>query len=239
MPRSAINLSDLSFAWPGGPEVLRLSSLSVARGEKVFLRGPSGSGKSTLLGLLSGVLLPGAGEVELLGERIDRMPGAARDKFRAAHLGIIFQMFNLLPYLSLIDNVTMPCRFSAKRRQAALESGGTLAEEARRLLRHLGLHDEAMLKRDVTELSVGQQQRVAAARALIGRPEIVIADEPTSALDADAQARFLDLLMEECTRAGAALVFVSHDGRLATHFDRVLDLAEMNEAAQMDAGAAS
>lgn len=239
MPSSAIHLTNVSFAWPGGPAVLRLSSLSVGRGEKVFLRGPSGSGKSTLLGLLSGVLLPGTGEVAVLGERIDRMPGAARDKFRAEHLGIIFQMFNLLPYLSLIDNVTMPCRFSAKRRLAALESGGTLAQEARRLLRHLGLHDEAMLKRDVTELSVGQQQRVAAARALIGRPEIVIADEPTSALDADAQARFLDLLMEECTRAGAALVFVSHDGRLAAHFDRVIDLAGVNEATPGNAEAAS
>jgi len=239
LPSSAIHLANVSFAWPGGPEVLRLPSLSVGRGEKVFLRGPSGSGKSTLLGLLSGVLLPGAGEVAVLGERIDRMPGAGRDKFRAEHLGIIFQMFNLLPYLSLTDNAIMPCRFSAKRRLAALECGGTLAAEARRLLRHLGLHDEAMLKRDVTELSVGQQQRVAAARALIGRPEIVIADEPTSALDADAQTRFLDLLMEECTRAGAALVFVSHDGRLATHFDRVIDLAEVNEAAQGKAEAAS
>jgi putative ABC transport system ATP-binding protein len=136
-------------------------------------------------------------------------------------------MFNLVPYLSVVGNVTLPLKFSAARRKAV---GGDADAEARRLLGRLGLMDDAMLERRVSDLSVGQQQRVAAARALIGAPEIVIADEPTSALDADARDRFITLLSEEAARTGAALLFVSHDASLARLFDRAVDLAEINRA---------
>ncbi|MEQ9317025.1 MAG: ABC transporter ATP-binding protein [Henriciella sp.] len=230
MPDTRIKISDLRFAWPGASApLLDIPAFELGAGERLFLRGPSGSGKSTLLGLIAGVLAPQAGSISVLGEDMADLSGAARDRLRADHLGVIFQMFNLVPYLSVMQNVTLPCRFSAARRKAA-DANGTPADEARRLLGRLGLSDEKLLARPVTELSVGQQQRVAVARALIGGPEILIADEPTSALDADARDRFIELLSEEAARSGASLLFVSHDAALAGHFDRSIDLAQLNQA---------
>lgn len=220
-------LRDLQFRWrPDAPPVLDIAELRIEAGETVFLRGASGSGKSTLLNLVAGVLTPGAGSVELLGETVSGLSAARRDRFRADHVGFVFQMFNLLPFLSVVDNVLLPCRFSRRRAAAA----GDLHAEADRLLAALGLSGPARRARDVTELSVGQQQRVALARGLIGRPELVICDEPTSALDADSRDGFLSLLEAECAAAGAALLFVSHDASLAGRFGRRLDMAELNRA---------
>lgn len=228
MAGPVIEISGLRFAWPQAPgPLLAIDRFTLMAGERLFLRGPSGSGKSTLLGLISGVLEPQDGDIRVLGQELGALSGPARDRMRADHLGIIFQLFNLVPYLSVIGNVTLPIRFS-KRRRTAIE--GEPAAEARRLLARLGLDDEAMLKRRVIDLSVGQQQRVAAARALIGAPEIVIADEPTSALDADTRDRFINLLSEEAARTGAALLFVSHDAALAPLFDRAVDLETINTA---------
>jgi len=227
MAEPIVSISNLSFAWTPGNEVLDISDFQLKAGERLFLRGASGSGKSTLLGIIAGVLEAGSGEVIVLGQDLATLEPAARDRLRADHLGVIFQMFNLVPYLSVIGNVTLPLRFSPKRRAAI---NGNEDDEARRLLSRLGLTDETLLARRVSDLSVGQQQRVAAARALIGGPEIVIADEPTSALDADARDQFIDLLSEEARRTGAALLFVSHDAGLATHFDRAVDLSEINRA---------
>ena len=227
MAEPIVSISNLSFAWTPGNEVLDISDFQLKAGERLFLRGASGSGKSTLLGIIAGVLEAGSGEVIVLGQDMATLEPAARDRLRADHLGVIFQMFNLVPYLSVIGNVTLPLRFSPKRRAAI---NGNEDDEARRLLSRLGLTDETLLTRRVSDLSVGQQQRVAAARALIGGPEIVIADEPTSALDADARDQFIDLLSEEARRTGAALLFVSHDAGLATHFDRAVDLGEINRA---------
>lgn len=227
MAEPIVSISNLSFAWTPGNEVLDISDFQLKAGERLFLRGASGSGKSTLLGIIAGVLEAGSGEVIVLGQDLATLEPAARDRLRADHLGVIFQMFNLVPYLSVIGNVTLPLRFSPKRRAAI---NGNEDDEARRLLSRLGLTDETLLARRVSDLSVGQQQRVAAARALIGGPEIVIADEPTSALDADARDQFIDLLSEEARRTSAALLFVSHDAGLATHFDRAVDLGEINRA---------
>mgnify|MGYP000256417478 FL=1 len=225
MAEPIVSISNLSFAWTPGNEVLDISDFQLKAGERLFLRGASGSGKSTLLGIIAGVLEAGSGEVIVLGQDLATLEPAARDRLRADHLGVIFQMFNLVPYLSVIGNVTLPLRFSPKRRAAI---NGNEDDEARRLLSRLGLTDETLLTRRVSDLSVGQQQRVAAARALIGGPEIVIADEPTSALDADARDQFIDLLSEEARRTGAALLFVSHDAGLATHFDRAVESGEIN-----------
>ena len=222
-------LQNVRFRWrPGAPDVLALDQLAVARGERLFIEGPSGSGKSTLLGLLAGVTVPRAGSVLVLDQPLERMTGARRDHFRADHIGYIFQMFNLIPYLGIVDNVTLPCRFSKRRRKRALTRSGDLAAEARRLLAHLDMADPALLARPVSELSVGQQQRVAAARALMGSPEILIADEPTSSLDADRRKSFVRLLFDECAEAGATLIFVSHDASLEPLFDRTLRLADVN-----------
>jgi putative ABC transport system ATP-binding protein len=223
----AIDIEQLRFAWGAAPALLEIERLQVARGERVFLRGPSGSGKSTLLGLIGGVLVPTSGQVRLLGTDIAALRPGERDRFRGEHLGFVFQMFNLIPYLSVIENVLLPTRFSRARRERV--ASGQLHAEAARLLDALGLGAQ-FLDRPVTQLSIGQQQRVAAARALLGRPDIVIADEPTSALDADTRSSFLDLLMRECRAQGAALLFVSHDTALQVHFDRSLAMADINRA---------
>lgn len=223
-PPPAVRIADLRFRWPGqARDCLDIPKLAVEAGEAVFLYGPSGSGKSTLLNLLAGVLVPHAGELHILGQSLPSLSSAARDRFRADHIGLIFQQFNLIPYLSALENVLLACRFSARRRERA----GAPQEAAAKLLRHLDL-EETLWSRPATALSVGQQQRVAAARALIGQPELVIADEPTSALDAERQQAFIDLLLGECRAVGAALVFVSHDRRLASHFGRELALAELS-----------
>jgi putative ABC transport system ATP-binding protein len=227
MTELAIDIEGLAFAWSGGAPVLDIPRFEVRRGERVFLRGPSGSGKSTLLGIVSGVLAAGRGRVCMLGEDLGLLSGGRRDEFRAAHIGLVFQMFNLLPYLSVMDNVLLPARFSAARRARAQPDPAT---EARRLLDELGIATTRLPARPVTELSIGQQQRVAVARALLGRPELVIADEPTSALDSDARDAFLRLLMAECSATGAALLFVSHDTALGGLFDRQLSIDEVNLA---------
>ncbi len=221
---TVIELSDLRFSWvPASSPVLAIEALRLQRGERLFLRGPSGSGKSTLLNLLAGVLTATQGTVRILGRELGALPGAARDRFRADHVGYIFQLFNLIPYLSVLENVCLPCGFSARRRARALRAGAGVQAEALRLLGHLDMGG-AELRRPVNELSVGQQQRVAAARALLGAPELVIADEPTSALDAERRAAFLELLFRQCAAEGSTLVFASHDAALAPLFDRTLEL---------------
>lgn len=231
---AAIEVRELQYRWRlGVPAVLDIAELKIAPGERVFIHGPSGSGKSTLLSLLGGVLLPERGEIVVLGRSLGDLRASARDALRADHLGFIFQQFNLIPYLDVRANVTLPCRFSRLRRARA-EARGGIESEADRLLRHLGLGAAALGCRRPAELSVGQQQRVAAARALIGAPEILIADEPTSALDADRKEAFLELLLAECAAQGTTLVFVSHDTALARVFDRAIGLADINRAAGGD-----
>jgi putative ABC transport system ATP-binding protein len=224
----AIELQDVEFSWPSGTRVLDVRQLTVKSGERVFVHGPSGSGKSTLLGIVGGVLKPQGGQVQVLDASLTSLTAAQRDRFRGEQIGFIFQMFNLIPYLTVIENVLLPLRFSDGRARRLASVDATV--EAARLLQALGLSDSGISKRRVTELSVGQQQRVAAARALIGRPPILIADEPTSSLDADVRADFLRLLMNECANHGTTLLFVSHDVGLAGMFDRTVRIQDINRA---------
>jgi putative ABC transport system ATP-binding protein len=222
-----LRIRNLRYGWPGaGHDVLQLDALHLAAGRTVFLHGPSGCGKSTLLGLMAGVLLAQQGHVELLGQDWAALRGGRRDARRADHVGVIFQQFNLLPYLTVLDNVLLPCRFSALR---ASRCAASPVAAARSLLQRVAL-PPALWARRADALSVGQQQRVAAARALIGAPEIVIADEPTSALDGPLRDDFMALLLGECAAAGSTLVFVSHDERLAARFDERLSLPALNKA---------
>ncbi len=223
----AIDVRRLRFRYGGGPWVLNIRELTLERGTRAFLFGSSGSGKTTLLGVLAGVLKPDEGEVRVLGRDLASLSGAQRDAFRAAHIGYVFQMFNLIPYLSVLDNIALPVRMNAQRR--ARLGGASVKETAAMLADHLQIGD--LLKRRVTELSVGQQQRVAACRALIGAPELIVADEPTSSLDFDRREAFLELLFRECERAGATLVFVSHDRALEGMFSRTISLPDINGAA--------
>ncbi len=223
----AVEISNLEFGWSAEAPVLKIQAFEVGARERVFLKGPSGSGKSTLLGVISGVLSGFSGSVRVMDHDLSHMSASQRDKMRADQLGVIFQLFNLVPYLSVVQNVTLPLRFSPARRARV---GNDMDAEARRLLSRLGLEGEAVLARRVSDLSVGQQQRVAAARALMGGPRLVIADEPTSALDDDARDKFIALLSDEVARTDAAWLFVSHDGALASQFDRSVDLSAINKA---------
>lgn len=232
-------LRALRFRWPGAlTDTLDIAALQFSAGEQVFVHGPSGCGKSTLLSLMAGVLTASSGSVALNGSDWAGMSGARRDALRAEHLGIVFQQFNLLPYLSVHDNVLLPCRFSKRRAERARLSHDSEAQAADHWLAAMGLPGE-LCRRPAHTLSVGQQQRVAAARALIGQPALVLADEPTSALDEARRAQFMDLLQSACTQAGSALLFVSHDQRLASRFARQLSLPEVNRAAQAPAEAAT
>ncbi|PCI04682.1 MAG: methionine ABC transporter ATP-binding protein [Hyphomicrobiales bacterium] len=227
MSEPAVLLENISFSWGAhaGSFSLRLDRFELAKGESVLLTGPSGSGKSTLLGMICGTLVPDSGNISVLGQPFSTLSGSARDRFRADHFGIIFQMFNLLPYLSILDNVLIPLHFSKKRKLQAGDLAQARQTEARRILTGLGL--EQIDQQKTSDLSVGQQQRVAAARAFIGAPEIIIADEPTSSLDEGRQADFMELLFAEKIRTEASLLMVSHDLRLADRFDRVINLEDI------------
>jgi putative ABC transport system ATP-binding protein len=223
----AVELSALRFAYRAGKDVLSIDHLVIDRGETVFLHGPSGSGKTTLLGLLAGVLQATSGHVKVLGADFSALSSGARDAFRARHLGYVFQMFNLIPYLSVRENILLPIRLDGHRR--ARLGSRSLADAVADIAGQLDIRE--LLDAPIGELSVGQQQRVAAARALIGAPEVIIADEPTSALDTDRREQFLQLLFASCRSAGATLIFVSHDHTLMPLFSRTVELSEINRAA--------
>ena len=224
-----IDIEPLRYAWtPDSKDTLALGHLHVDAGQTVFLHGPSGCGKSTLLGLLAGVLTPQQGRVSLLGQDWAALRPGQRDALRANHVGVVFQQFNLLPYLSVLDNVTLPCRFSALRRERCMISGGPEIS-AQRWLQRMALPAELWTRR-ADALSVGQQQRVAAARALMGQPELILADEPTSALDAALRQDFMQLLLQAARDARSTLVCVSHDEQQAARFDLQWSLPELLKA---------
>jgi putative ABC transport system ATP-binding protein len=222
----AVDIEELVFSYRPPKAVLKINKLAIEKGEKVFLHGPSGSGKTTLLGILAGVLRADAGSVKILGQDLTRMSGPARDALRGAHIGYIFQMFNLIPYLNVLENIVLPCQVNRERGQRL--NGLPVERAAKGMAERLGIGSIVLDK--VTDLSVGQQQRVAAARALLGSPELLVADEPTSSLDEDHRQNFLDLLFTQCREIGSTLVFVSHDRRLMPLFDRAISLREINGA---------
>ncbi|MGO1502562.1 MAG: ABC transporter ATP-binding protein [Marinobacter sp.] len=220
---AALEVTDLSFRWDSQQPALTFPDTSLPWGEHLFIQGPSGAGKSTFLSLLAGMLTPASGSVQLLGTRIHRLSAGRRDRFRANHMGVIFQQFNLVPYLTAEANVTLPCRLSPLRR-AATDGAPTAA--AQRLLSALAI-PQSLWQHKVTQLSIGQQQRIAAARALIGAPEIILADEPTSALDSDNRNRFINLLRTMAEAGNTSVVFVSHDRSLAHHFHHQIQLRQV------------
>lgn len=217
----ALAVSQLRFAYSGGPDILSIPAFAVARGEQVLLTGGSGTGKSTLLSLICGLLEPTVGEVRIAGTPVHSLSGAARDRFRGRHIGVIFQTFNLLIGFTARENVLAALLFSstppaehASRAEAALKRLGIARPDAR-----------------VERLSVGQQQRVAVARAIVCSPDLVLADEPTASLDPANGIAAMDLIQETCREAGAALVCVSHDPSLESRFARRVALGEINTAA--------
>lgn len=230
MPNPVLALNQVRFAYPKQKTILDIPSFSMLPQEKVFLQGPSGSGKTTLLGLLAGVLTTKQGEIRLLDTSLSSLSNKVRDQFRADHIGFIFQQFNLLPFLSVRQNVALTCRFS-KQRKDRLGDSYAISQRIEQLLKQLGLQ-ESLYEQRADQLSIGQQQRVAAARALLGSPSLIIADEPTSALDHQTRENFIQCLFEQCAVTGSSLLFVSHDHSLAPLFDRTVELQDINQAAK-------
>ena len=223
----AVRITELTFAWPRPAAFsIRVDRFSVSSGEAVLLLGESGAGKSTLLSLICGIVAPNSGRIVVDGVDIALLAPGRRDRFRAERIGVIFQMFNLLPYASAVDNVVLPIRFAPVRRARLPAPARRVATD---MLQALGLPQSVIGQGPAAQLSVGQQQRVAVARALIGAPALIVADEPTSALDGTSQARFLDLLFESVGKAGSSLLMVSHDETLSTRFNRTVRLSEIAE----------
>jgi putative ABC transport system ATP-binding protein len=220
-----IQLKNIRYSYPDTPEklILNIDSWAVAAGEQVFVHGPSGGGKSTLLNLLSGLLQADSGEVSVMGKRLDKITSRQRDRFRADHIGYIFQQFNLIPYLGAIDNIKLAHQFSKENTSLSLE------DDIKSLLSSFYI-DPADWQKPVTKLSIGQQQRIAIARAMINKPELLIADEPTSSLDQDNRDNFMKELMAMVCEHSTTLLFVSHDMSLAKYFNRIDALADINIA---------
>lgn len=235
MSMVAVTLEQVKYSWKKGVPTIDIPKCDIKEGEKVLIQGPSGSGKSTLLSLLTGLLIPDSGTISVMGHDVTLLSPSKRDGFRADHIGFIFQQFNLLPYLSLKDNVMLACRFSPARMQRALLQYVSMENAAEHLLIKLGLEQQLRQNVTVSELSIGQQQRVAVARALIGSPEVLIADEPTSALDAASRDAFIKLLLTETSQHNSTLLLVSHDETLKHYFDRTILLKNINNAGVYDA----
>ncbi|WP_339340065.1 ABC transporter ATP-binding protein [uncultured Oceanicoccus sp.] len=220
-----IELKHVRYSYPDTPDklVLDINHWTVAAGEQIFVHGPSGGGKSTLLNLLSGILQADTGEVSVLGQRLDIINGRQRDRFRADHIGYIFQQFNLIPYLDAIDNIQLAHQFASKKTLSSLKA------DIKSLLSSFYI-DPTDWHKPVAKLSIGQQQRIAIARAIINKPELLIADEPTSSLDQSNRDNFMSELMAMVAKYNTTLIFVSHDLSLAKHFNRIDGLAEINSA---------
>ncbi|MEE2744925.1 MAG: ABC transporter ATP-binding protein [Bdellovibrionota bacterium] len=218
----SLEFKNLKFSYePSTPKdsVLDISSFQIMKGEKVFLYGPSGCGKSTLLNLVAGVLRPTDGSIRVLGHEFDRLPSSKKDRIRGEKIGYIFQSFNLIPYLSVKENILLPLWMNKKKDSSEQGLSSILKS----------LNIEELQDSEVVNLSIGQQQRVAAARALVGDPHLVIADEPTSSLDKKNTLEFMELLLKKWEEKKFTLLFVSHDETLAGFFEKKVSLEELNE----------
>ena len=225
---SAIKISNLQYVWPeSNTPIIDIPALEVELRGSVFLQGASGSGKSTLLSLLAGTLKASSGTLQILGTDLTSLSSRRRDRFRAEHIGIVFQQFNLIPFLTVEGNLKLASRF-------VNQSVSGTEGRAKKLLESLRL-DSAILERRADRLSVGQQQRVAIARAFINQPEILLADEPTSALDTEARDLFMQLLMSVREATGCTLIFASHDSSLASFFETKIVLKEINRSEKKEA----
>lgn len=217
MDSLALQIKNLEFSY-GADAILKIPQFEISKGEMVFLLGPSGSGKSTLLELIAGILKPVQGDLILDGKNISQLSLAELDQFRSDHIGYVFQSFNLIPFLSVFENIQLPFLFQKKTYDQILFD---------HLIERLGL--KPFIHRQVAQLSVGQQQRVAVARALLKKPQLILADEPTSALDYDHREGFLKILFELCRQEKITVLFVSHDRSIEKLFDRAVDLKQINQ----------
>ncbi len=215
-----IEVHDVVYGYPTGGFQIRIPELGIAEGEKVAITGPSGSGKTTLINLLSGILAPESGSINVVGLDITRLGVEDRQDLRALKLGLVFQEFELLEYLHVLDNILLPYRITP-----VLELDDSVRGRAVSLAREVGLSDK--LGRFPNQLSQGERQRVAVCRALVTRPAVIFGDEPTGNLDAVSRDHVAKTLFRYSAETGAPLAVVSHDRELVERFDRNVDVTEL------------
>lgn len=215
---AGLQITDLRFAYPRSEASVRVRSLEVGRGEAVALVGPSGAGKTTLLRLIAGILEPASGGMVFDGEDLRAMTPQARRQMRLARVGVVFQDFALMDYLTVEENLLLPLRLGAGARAEHETRARTFADRL-----EVGRYWDKPAK----ELSQGEQQRVAIARALVHAPELVLADEPTASLDSDRKMTAARFMLDDARERKAALIMVTHDPELLPLFDRVINLEEL------------
>jgi putative ABC transport system ATP-binding protein len=227
-PHTVLSLSNIQFSYPVGGFSLAVPQLQVTAGESLAVIGPSGSGKTTLLNLIAGILQPDAGKVSLDGRELGLLDDRALRNLRLTRFGLIFQEFELLEYLDVLDNVLLPYRVGAE-----LQLTAEVRRLACQLLEQVGL--AAKQKRYPQDLSQGERQRVALCRALLTRPALILADEPTGNLDPANKNVAMDFLFDYVREHDAALITVTHDHQLIERFDRVIDFQEFIPQAEVAA----
>ena len=229
MSDDIVSIRDLRFLWPDSTFELTLPTLNVCAGSSVVVTGPSGSGKTTLLNLLSGILVADQGTIEVDGQPLSALSDRERRRFRLQRVGLIFQTFELISYLNVVDNILLPVRISPD-----VPLTVALKQRASDLLKRVGL--EGCERRAVTRLSQGECQRVALCRALLLKPRLLLADEPTGNLDPDNSRRILEILLEQVQQENATLIMVTHDHSLLSHFDTTIDFLSLLNAASAAGG---
>ena len=220
-----IRIADLEFRYGEGDFALLVPELRVERGESVAVIGPSGSGKTTLLNLIAGIAIPQRGRVMTKGVEVTALDDARRREFRIRHVGLVFQEFELLEHLSVLDNVLLPYRINP-----SLHLEPPVHQRALTLARRVGVADK--LGRFANRLSQGEKQRAAVCRALIAEPELLLADEPTGNLDPANKGRVLDILFDYAAERGATLLTVTHDHDLLPRFGRVIDVGTFHSVTE-------
>lgn len=224
-----IRIDDLEFGYGNQGFRLEIPSLSIGAGEKVALLGRSGSGKSTLLQLISGVALPSHGSIRVHQTVVNRLNDSQRRKFRISHIGFVFQEFELIEHLTVYDNIRLP--FLIHR---SMPWNGGAKSDLQTMVAWCGM--ERLLSRYPHELSQGERQRVAVCRALITRPQLILADEPTGSLDVKTGSDVMQLLLDQAVKLSATLLMVTHDLSLANRLDRTIQMEELHSASQVAGG---
>lgn len=215
-----IEINDLTFEYPGSDFRFNLNRLNIKSGGKVALIGPSGYGKTTLLNLISGILEPIKGTIHLNGTEVTKLADSQRRNFRITNIGFVFQNFELIEYLNVLDNILLSYRINP-----SLSMNREVIDRAETISEQLGLGDK--LKRNVGKLSQGEMQRVAICRAILNNPKIILADEPTGNLDPRNKEKIIEILFDYSSRENATLITVTHDHSLLKGFDEVLDMQQL------------